>query len=100
MWGTRDRRREDVTCIACDRTVSRSAAREYDKEGDRWERADKEFEHLCKRCHRELCHQPRSELEALLIDLGAGEGTSREQFLRRYNETVEERYGSAVQDEQ
>ena len=90
MWGSRES--DTVTCIACGRSVSRSDAREYDKEGDRWERRDKEFEHVCKQCHRELCHQPRDELERLLVDIDAG-GLSREEFLHRYVGAVEERYG-------
>jgi hypothetical protein len=95
MWGSRNDRGE-VTCIACGRSVERAAAREYDKEGDRWDRRDKAFEYLCKACHRELCHQPRDELEDLLADLeGASEGSlSQEEFCRRYYGAVEERYGA------
>jgi len=89
MW--RRDRREQVTCIACGQSVFRSDAREYDKHGDRFDRVDKEFEHLCKPCYRDLCHQPRNELEDLLVDLEAGSGLPREEFLRRYSETVEER---------
>jgi hypothetical protein len=90
MWGSRES--DTVTCIACGRSVDRSDAREYDKEGDRWERRDKEFEHVCKQCHRELCHQPRDELERLLVDIDAG-SLGRGEFLHRYVGAVEERYG-------
>lgn len=93
MWGPRrNREKRIVTCIACGRSVGRSDAREYDKHGDRWEREGKEFEHLCKECFRDLCHQPRDDLETLLTESHAGEG-SREDFLARYGELVEERYG-------
>lgn len=74
--------------------MRRSAAREYDKHGDRWERRGKEFEHLCKGCHRDLCHQPRGELEALLVELHAETGRcSQETFLAQYQQLIEERYG-------
>jgi hypothetical protein len=94
MFGSRrDRDRQSVVCIACASSVERTEAREYDKEGDRWERHGKEFEHLCKDCFRTLCHQPRDELESLLIELEEPE-LDREEFLRRYVGAVEERYGS------
>jgi hypothetical protein len=80
--------RNEVTCIACGESVPRSKAREYDKHGDRWDREDKEFEHLCKPCYRTLCHQPRKGLESLLADAGAGDVT-RSEFLRRYSEAVD-----------
>ena len=86
MWGSSGP--DEVTCIACDETVPRSAAREYDKHGDRFDRTDKEFEHLCKACYREICHQPRGDLEATLESAGAGE-TDRETFLERYRDLVE-----------
>ena len=92
MFGSRTGR-EDVTCVACGTTLARTDAREYDKHGDRWDRREKKFEYLCKPCHREMCHQPRSELESLLAEAGAGEH-SRETFLARYGELVEERYGT------
>jgi len=93
MWGTRRSRGNDsVDCIACGETVTRSAAREYDKEGDRWDRKGKTFEHLCKECHTSLCHQPRDELEELLVEIDAGE-LSEVEFLDRYARAVEERYG-------
>jgi hypothetical protein len=82
MFGSRDRPAE-VTCIACGETVPRTDAREYDKHGDRFDRRGKEFEYLCKPCYRDLCHQPRGELEDLLVESGAGEA-GREEFLREY----------------
>ena len=90
MW--RSGRGDEVTCIACGATVSRDAAREYDKYGDRWDRRDKEFEYLCKPCHRDCCHQPREGLETLLADAGAGE-RGQGAFLAHYTELVRERYG-------
>ncbi|MFC6836649.1 DUF7562 family protein [Halomarina ordinaria] len=93
MWGTRNGG-DGVDCLACGRTVERSAAREYDKEGDRWSRRGKDFEYLCKTCHRELCHQPRDELEGLLLDIERDRPRGQREFLRRYNELVEDRYGS------
>lgn len=93
MWRARTNRdRKTVDCIACGTTVLRSEAREYDKEGDRWDRHGKEFEHLCKACYRDLCHQPRDELESLIVEIERG-GTPREEFLRRYFGAVDERYG-------
>ena len=94
MWRPRrNREQRTVTCIACGESIQRSEAREYDKLGDRWERDGKEFEHLCKECFRELCHQPREDLEAMLTESHAGEGT-RKDFLARYGELIEERYDS------
>jgi hypothetical protein len=99
MWSSRSNRdRKTVVCIACGTSVLRSEAREYDKEGDRWDRYGKEFEHLCKECHRELCHQPRDELESLLVGI-EHDGQSREEFLREYFGAVEERYGSPEEPE-
>jgi len=80
----------EVTCIACGASLPRTEAREYDKHGDRWERRDKDFEYLCKPCHRECCHQPRDGLEALLADAGAGV-RDHETFLAHYAELVRER---------
>ena len=85
MWRSRDRDRRTVDCIACGASIARADAREYDKEGDRWERHGKEFEYLCKDCYRDLCHQPRRGLEDLLVESGAGE-TDREGFLEAYAE--------------
>ncbi|WP_254761806.1 DUF7562 family protein [Natrinema marinum] len=96
MWFSRNRT-EMVTCLACGAERPRDEAREYDKYGDRWDRADKTFEHLCKSCHRELCHHPRDELEALLVDLEAGE-RSRDAFLASYLAAVEERYGTLEEE--
>ena len=90
MWRRGTRGDDEVTCIACGETLPRSDAREYDKHGNRWERRNKEFESLCKPCHRELCHQPRAELESLLVEIGAGT-RSREEFLSAYAEAVQER---------
>ena len=92
MWPSRNRS-ETVTCVACGDQITRSMALEYDKYGDRWDRDDKEFEHLCKACHRELCHHPRDELEDLLVDLEAGTSET-DDFLADYLEAVEERYGT------
>lgn len=95
MWRPRPSRdRKTVTCIACGRSVLRSEAREYDKEGNRWERREKEFEFLCKSCDRERCHQPRGDLEALIVDIEDVE-LDHEEFLRRYIRAVRERHGSA-----
>jgi hypothetical protein len=85
MWGSRPE--GEVTCIACGATLPRSRAREYDKHGDRWGERDREFEFLCKPCHRECCHQPRADLEDTLVKAGAGT-TDRERFLARYHEVV------------
>jgi hypothetical protein len=86
MWERRDD--TEVTCIACGDAVDRSAAREYDKYGDRWDRRDKEFEYLCKPCFRDLCHQPRAGVEAMLEEVDTG-GLSRERFLARFVDLVE-----------
>ncbi len=70
MWRSRNNRDgTTVVCIACGTSLPRSDAREYDKQGNRWERHDKSFEHLCKECYRGLCHQPRDGLESLLVDV-------------------------------
>ncbi len=81
MWRSRE---DEVTCIACGTGVSRSEAREYDKHGDRWERRGKEFEHLCKDCYGELCHQPRDGLESALIDAADTDPTDQESFVAAY----------------
>lgn len=91
-WPLRPASSRPVTCIACGETVPRSEAREYDREGDRWDRRGKCFEHLCKGCHGDLNHQPRDEVEDLLVEVGAGE-CDRETFLAGYCERVVERYG-------
>ncbi|MDS0297638.1 hypothetical protein NDI76_02650 [Halogeometricum sp. S1BR25-6] len=99
MWRSRTNRgQKTVVCIACGTSILRGEAREYDKEGDRWNRRGKEFEHLCKECYRGLCHQPRAELESLLVDIEA-DGLQQTEFLRRYVDAVEERYGPAEETE-
>lgn len=72
-----------VTCIACGTECDRSDAREYDKQGDRWERRGKHFEYLCKPCFQDLSKVDRDGLEEHLVAAGAGE---RDQmtFLQRY----------------
>jgi hypothetical protein len=88
MWGSRrNRDRRTVTCIACGDSLLREDAREYDKEGNRWNRRDKEFEYLCTDCDDELCHQPRDGLESLVCAIEA-DGLSREEFLGRYTDAV------------
>jgi len=98
MFDSWDGGDEEVTCLACGTTVVRAEAREYDKHGDRWDRTNKEFEHLCKPCYRRLCHQPRRSLEELLVESGAGD-VDRDEFLARYAGLVEERFGSAERNE-
>ncbi|MFB6138546.1 MAG: hypothetical protein ABEJ42_09475 [Halobacteriaceae archaeon] len=91
---------EAVTCIACGSEVPRSEAREYDKHGDRWDREGKDFEYLCKPCFGELSNGRREGLEALLVEVDAGT-VSREQFLERYVNAVEDgRRGGADAGEQ
>ncbi len=96
MWPSRSRT-ETVTCPACGEQVARSAAREYDKHGDRWDRENKTFEYLCTPCHEALCRQPRDELEALLVESEAG-NTDQETFLSGYLNLVEERYGTLEEE--
>ncbi|WP_336000948.1 DUF7562 family protein [Halorientalis halophila] len=94
MWGSRrNRDGAQVTCIACGDSVARSDAREYDKHGDRWNREDKEFEFLCKRCYRDLCHQPRAGLEALLVESRAGH-RDRDAFVAALCDRLAEREDS------
>ena len=76
---------QQVTCIACGETLDREDAREYDKQGDRWNREGKNFEYLCKPCDREYCRQSRDGLEETLIAADAGK-TDRKTFLRRFCE--------------
>jgi len=88
MWRSRrNRDRRTVVCIACGDSVLREDAREYDKEGDRWDRRDKEFEHLCTDCHDDICHQPRDGLESLLLSIETDD-LSRAEFLDRYTDAV------------
>ena len=96
MW--RSPRDEELTCIACGATVGRADAREYDRFGNRWDREDKAFEPLCKPGPDALSHQPRGDLEELLVDADAGE-TDRGTFLASYVALVEERYGSLEERE-
>jgi len=100
MWGSRrDRDRSAVVCIACGESLSREDAREYDKQGDRWNRRDKEFEYLCKECFRDLSHQPRDDLEALLVDVeAAASGDSQEAYVEAYQREVARRYGEPEAD--
>ena len=100
MWGSRrDRDRSSVVCIACGESLPREDAREYDKEGDRWSRHGKEFEHLCKECYRELSHQPRGDLEELLADVEASAGgDSQEAYVAAYQHEVSKRYGEPEAD--
>lgn len=99
MWRAgSDRGDTSVVCIACGTSVSRTDAREYDKEGDRWDREGKQFEHLCKDCHGDLSHQPRAGLESLLVDVERG-ADSRREFLERYVATVQERSGATEERE-
>jgi hypothetical protein len=88
---------EDVVCIACGASVPRTDAREYDRHGDRWTRAGKTFEYLCRPCHRECCHQPRNGLESLLVRAGAGH-TDRSTFLRQFDELADEAAAANVED--
>jgi hypothetical protein len=88
-----------VTCIACGASVQRDEAREYDKHGDRWEREGKTFEHLCKRCHGDIDHQPREDLEAMLVEFEARD-RPREEFVEWYCGRMGERDGPLDRDEQ
>jgi hypothetical protein len=77
-----------VTCIACGRSVDRTAAREYDKYGNRWDREGKSFEYHCKPCFRDLTKQPRTGLEADLAAIRAGHVSDAE-FVRRFVDRAE-----------
>jgi hypothetical protein len=87
MWRRPDASSGTVVCIACGEELAREQAREYVKEGDRWDRRDKEFEYLCKGCYGDLTHQPRTGLEATLEAIQTP-GQSAEEFVRRYQQTV------------
>ncbi|WP_026046113.1 hypothetical protein [Halorubrum sp. T3] len=98
MWrsrGSRDRR--TVVCIACGDSVLREDAREYDKEGDRWSRRDKEFEYLCADCDDEISHQPRDGLESLILSIES-DGLSTEEFLDRYADAVADDAGDRTDE--
>lgn len=97
MWRPGGERVSEVTCIACGQTVARADAREYDRFGDRWERREKDFEFLCKPCHRDLCHQPRAGLEDALADAGAGQ-SPRAAFLARFAAIAEGRDADDLED--
>jgi GH24 family phage-related lysozyme (muramidase) len=88
MWPVR-RESRTVTCLACGESLARTAAREYDKQGNRWDREGKRFEYLCKPCYGDLTRADRAGLESLLVAVGAGE-CDRETFLARYCAAVEE----------
>lgn len=94
MWGPDDRR--DV-CPACGDHVRRSAAREYDKDGDPWTRAGKTFEYFCPSCHDALCHHDRESLESVLVEINAGSCSDRE-FFDRYYRLVTEDTASSKSD--
>ncbi|WP_423996237.1 DUF7562 family protein [Halorubrum trapanicum] len=99
MWrsrGSRDRR--TVVCIACGDSVLREDAREYDKEGDRWSRRDKEFEYLCADCDDEISHQPRDGLESLILSIES-DGLSTEEFLDRYADAVADDAGDRTDED-
>jgi hypothetical protein len=87
MWRRPRESGDTVVCIACGEELAREGAREYDKEGDRWDRRDKEFEYLCKACYGELTHQPRDGLEATLEAIEASDQSAAE-FVRRYQRAV------------
>jgi hypothetical protein len=80
---------ETVTCIACGETFDEDDTFEYDKHGDQWSRAGKQFEYICKPCYRDYCHQNRDGLEETLVAAGAGR-TDRETFLRQFCELLED----------
>lgn len=99
MWHAgSDRGETSVVCIACGTSLPQSEAREYDKEGDRWDRQGKEFEHLCKDCHSGLSHQPRAGLESMLLDIEM-ETNNRQEFLEGYAATVHDRSESTEEPE-
>lgn len=75
-----------VTCPACGAELERREAREYDRFGDRWERAGKTFEYLCKPCYRRACHLPRHGLEDTLV--AVGHHTSPAAFVSAFYEEV------------
>ncbi|MFB6219393.1 MAG: hypothetical protein ABEH77_09530 [Halobacteriaceae archaeon] len=88
MWRGRPTGDRTVSCIACGTSLPRGEAREYDKEGDRWDREGKRFEYLCKDCFRDLSKEPRDGVEATLVDVGAGR-LDREEFVSAYLAAVE-----------
>ena len=67
-----------VVCIACGTRITRAAAREYDRFGDRFDRRGKRFEHLCAGCDAELCHHPRVGVEERLCAIEQTVGSRSE----------------------
>lgn len=98
IWNAWHRGEQTVTCIACGVDVDRSAAREYDKHGDRWARDGKSFEYLCKPCDAERCHSPRDGLAESLVAADAGR-VDRDEFLARYFDAVTDGQSSPNHDE-
>ncbi len=76
-----------VTCPACGSQVERCDAREYDPQGNRWERTGKTFEFFCKPCFREICQLPRKDLEETLCRID-GPHDSPAAFLAAYYDAV------------
>jgi len=89
MWVGRRGGDRTVSCIACGASLPREDAREYDKQGDRWDREGKRFEYLCKDCFRSLSKESRDGVEELLVSIDAGR-LDREQFLSEYLRSVED----------
>jgi len=87
MWRRSKESGDTVVCIACGEELAREQAREYDKEGDRWDRRDKEFEYLCKACYGDLTHQPRKGLEETLEAI-EGRNQDAAEFARQYQRAV------------
>jgi len=67
--------------------VRRSVGRTLANTTTGWDRDGKEFEYLCKHCHRACCTQNRDGLEDTLVAAGAGR-TDRRSFLRQYCERL------------
>ncbi|WP_330630303.1 DUF7562 family protein [Halocatena halophila] len=97
MWDLGLGSRDCVTCISCGSRVSRSSAREYDKQGDRWNRRKKSFEHLCKPCYREIDHHSRERLEQLLVAVEQSSVGTNAEFIRRYYQLVTEFENQSMQ---
>ena len=86
---SRRRSGRPVTCIACGSRVDRAEAREYDREGNRWDRAGKSFEFLCKPCFALENHQARDELESTLLAVGT-DHEDAESFVTAYYRIIAE----------
>ena len=97
MWRRSDGSGNSVVCIACGDESAREQAREYDKEGNRWDRREKEFEYLCKDCYSDLTHQPREGLEERLEE-ACERGQTAEEFVRRYLRAAAERADEEASD--